>query len=84
MKDHETRGLTNKNSNSVKQISSEDSEYVFNVTTNDSDGEMPCKIGGVVVSAVIDSGSKYNLLSQSVWEQMKSSKVTVTNWKCSQ
>lgn len=54
-------------------------EYIFNVTSCDSDGEMQCEIGGVPVSVVIDSGSKYNLLSQSNWEQLKSSKVVVSN-----
>ncbi|XP_055590160.1 uncharacterized protein K02A2.6-like [Uranotaenia lowii] len=54
-------------------------EYIFNVTSGDNDGEMQCEIGGVTVSAVIDSGSKYNLLSQTNWDQLKSKNVKVSN-----
>lgn len=66
-------------SNTVKQITDEKIEYVFNVTTSDSDGEIQCEIGGVLVHAVIDSGSKYNLLSQKDWETLKTNKVRVSN-----
>ncbi|XP_065080271.1 uncharacterized protein LOC135703086 [Ochlerotatus camptorhynchus] len=69
----------NQGSNDVNQIVDTETEYVFNVTTTNNDGEVQCKIGGVAVSVVIDSGSKYNLLSESVWQQMKSSKVVVSN-----
>lgn len=65
--------------NVVKHIADEPVEYIFNVTTSDANGEMLCEIGGVTVSAVIDSGSKYNLLSQSNWEQLKLKKVVVSN-----
>ncbi|XP_062710656.1 uncharacterized protein K02A2.6-like [Aedes albopictus] len=63
----------------VKHIVDENTEYVFNVTTSDSDGEIPCEIGGVVMSAVIDSGSKHNLLCQDDWEKLKTNKVVVSN-----
>lgn len=66
-------------SSAVQNIADGRSEYIFNVTTIDSNGEMNCEIGGVNVIVVIDSGSKYNLLSQSAWEQMKSQKVAVFN-----
>lgn len=69
----------NQGSNDVNQIVDTETEYVFNVTTTNNDGEVQCEIGGVAVSVVIDSGSKYNLLSESVWQQMKSSKVVVSN-----
>lgn len=69
-------------SHTVKHIADsvdDNAEYIFNVISCDSNGEMRCEIGGVSVSAVIDSGSKYNLLSQSNWEQLKSDKVIVSN-----
>ncbi|XP_058814906.1 uncharacterized protein LOC131678679 [Topomyia yanbarensis] len=65
--------------NMVKQITNEHIEYIFNVTSSDSNHEMLCEIGGVAVLAVIDSGSKYNLLSQSNWEELKDKKVIVSN-----
>ncbi|XP_055615270.1 uncharacterized protein LOC129761559 [Toxorhynchites rutilus septentrionalis] len=73
---HEVR---NQGSSTVHQIVDTDTEYVFNVTTTDNDGEVQCEIGGVTISAVIDSGSKYNLLSEIIWQQMKSKKVVVNN-----
>lgn len=65
--------------NMVKHIADEQVEYIFNLTTPDSNGEVKCEIGGVPVSAVIDSGSRYNLLSQTNWEQLKDKKVIVSN-----
>lgn len=73
------QGPTKDDSNTVKHVVDENAEYVFNVTTCDSDGEVQCEIGGVVTSAVIDSGSKYNLLSKQDWEKLKSNKVIVSN-----
>ncbi|XP_055612518.1 uncharacterized protein K02A2.6-like [Uranotaenia lowii] len=70
-------------SHSVKHVVDETvdtgSEYIFNVTSSDSDCELQCQIGGVLVSAVIDSGSKYNILSQANWEHLKGKKVNVSN-----
>lgn len=66
-------------STTVNQIVDAETEYVFHVTTTNNDGEVQCEIGGVAASVVIDSGSKYNLLSESVWQQMKSNKVVVSN-----
>lgn len=63
----------------VKHIVDEHVEYVFHLTTPDGNGEVQCEIGGVSTYAVIDSGSKYNLLSQSNWEQLKDKKVIVSN-----
>ncbi|XP_055627355.1 uncharacterized protein LOC129769260 [Toxorhynchites rutilus septentrionalis] len=57
---HEAR---NQDSSTVHQIVDTDTEYVFNVTTTDNDGEVQCEIGGVTILAVIDSGSKYKLLA---------------------
>lgn len=66
-------------SSTVKHIADKDTEYVFNVTSSNDDGEMQCEVGGVGMCAVIDSGSKYNLLSQGDWEKLKAKKVVVSN-----
>lgn len=63
----------------VKHITNENEEYVFNVTTADDGSEIQCKIGGIDASAVIDSGSKYNLMSQATWKELKEKHVVVTN-----
>lgn len=54
-------------------------EYVFNVTTINDDSEIQGKIGGVTLTVVIDSGSKYNLLSEQTWAELKSKGVAVSN-----
>lgn len=63
----------------VKHISVENEEYVFNVTNKDDGSEVECSIGGIAVKGIIDSGSKYNLMSQVMWENLKKRKVKVTN-----
>lgn len=65
--------------NMVQHVTDKQVEYIFNVTTMESNGEVQCEVGGVMVSAVIDSGSKYNLLGQSIWEHLKNLKVIVSN-----
>lgn len=62
----------------VQQVASNET-YVFHLTTSDSNGEVRGEIGGVPIVAVIDSGSKYNLVSQHDWEYLKKNNVTVTN-----
>lgn len=64
---------------SVKHITVDKEEYVFNVTARDVGIEVRCKIGGIAASAIIDSGSKYNLMSQESWEDLKSKNVIVSN-----
>lgn len=56
-----------------------DDGYVFNVTTSDDSSKVKCDIGGIAVTAIIDSGSKYNLLSESIWKWLKSKSVVVSN-----
>lgn len=51
---------------------------MFLVLTDDG-SEVACEIGGVFVKAIIDSGSKYNLLSESIWENLKANGVAVSN-----
>lgn len=63
--------------NTIKHVVAE--EYIFNIITADNCSETLCKIGGVCVSAIIDSGSKYNLLNQAVWEKLKSKGAAVMN-----
>lgn len=67
-----------KTNSTIKNITA-DKEYVFNVTTGDDGSEVQCEIGGVAVSAIIDSGSKYNLLSEEIWNKLKSKAIVVSN-----
>lgn len=81
-KNNETKTeLTEEDNNeeSVKHITVDPEEYVFNITAKDDGIEVQCKIGGIATSAVIDSGSKYNLMSQQIWEDLKSRNVIVSN-----
>lgn len=70
----------------VKMIESYQSnikgDYIFCIDTNTalkSENEIDCKIGGVAVTATIDSGSKYNVIDVSDWEFLKSKLVNVSN-----
>lgn len=74
----------NKIDETVKMIESYQSnikgDYVFCITTNansKNENEIDCKIGGIVVTATIDSGSKYNVIDVKDWEFLKSKSVSV-------
>lgn len=54
----------------------EETEYILNVDDGSSD-TVDCKVGGVTLKMVVDSGSKRNLIPMKVWEKMKSQKVNV-------
>lgn len=79
-KPNEAKDESVKTENTIKQVTSND-DYVFNVTTGDDGSQTQCEIGGVAVTAIIDSGSKYNLLSETTWERLKSKAVVVLNQK---
>lgn len=59
-------------------VSDDDREidYVFKLG-DDSNDQVECKIGGVSVFMVIDSGTKRNLIPLKVWLKMKENKVKV-------
>lgn len=59
----------------------DDLNDVLCITTIGSDNEICCQIGGVQAKAIIDSGSKCNLIDESTWQNMKKSNVKVTNKK---
>lgn len=55
-------------------------EYIFCiVNTSINTNEIKCKIGGVVITVVIDSGSKYNIVDVNAWEFLKANNVIVGN-----
>nr|CAI5853465.1 unnamed protein product [Callosobruchus analis] len=73
------RGRHNRNSDKVNQIEDRDSEdmnYVFYV---DDDLEFECRIGGVDVKMLVDSGCKDNVITSKTWQEMKRRKVIVSN-----
>lgn len=45
----------------------------------DSDCNILCKVGGVPIEMIIDSGSKCNILKDETWNHLKASNVTVFN-----
>lgn len=77
-KSDDSRDSMDKSESMVKNITADD-DYVFNVTTGDDGSEVQCEIGGVKATAIIDSGSKYNLMSETTWKRLKSEAVAVTN-----
>ncbi|KAG7303117.1 hypothetical protein JYU34_013146 [Plutella xylostella] len=66
--------------NQVDQQSNErdpqEKMYVFHI---DDDVEFDCSIGGVKTKVLVDSGCKLNLLTESTWNNLKSSQVSIHN-----
>lgn len=68
-----------KDQGTVKHIVDKENEYVFNVTSNNDNSEMSAEIGGIATAVIIDSGSKYNLLSELTWANWKKANIVVSN-----
>lgn len=73
----------NKSEETVKLVESYQpnlkNEYIFCVeNSTKNDNEIGCKIGGVEMTVVIDSGSKFNIVGSDSWEFLKEKKVVVT------
>lgn len=70
--ENETVKLVNAYDSNVKD------EYIFCITSGKSDNEIGCKVGGVPINVVIDSGSKYNIMGHKTWEYLKEKKIVVS------
>lgn len=65
----------------MKEDSSDESPEdlpVYNVG-GDEDEVIQCRVGGVQIGMLIDSGSKHNLIDDTTWELMKLRDVQITN-----
>lgn len=66
-------------SSTVKMVDSNvKDEYIFCIG-NETSNEIDVKIGGIALTVVVDSGSKYNIVDSKTWEFLKANKVTVAN-----
>ncbi|XP_026746906.1 uncharacterized protein K02A2.6-like [Trichoplusia ni] len=54
----------------------EEVDYIFHL---DDDATVTCKIGGVVVEMLIDSGSKCNIITEKTWNYLKGHKIKAIN-----
>lgn len=52
----------------IDNITEEEVDYVFNIT---NDANIDCDIGGIKTKMLIDSGSKYNLITERTWKELK-------------
>ncbi|XP_030767526.1 uncharacterized protein K02A2.6-like [Sitophilus oryzae] len=64
------------NAHAIEENSEDEGDYVFHI---DQDDTLSCKIGGVNIDMLIDSGSKCNLLSLDAWQYLKRERVQVHN-----
>lgn len=62
----------------VNSSHSPEDEYIFCIG-NDSGNEITLKIGGVQLTVVLDSGSKFNVIDNKTWEFLKTNKIEVFN-----
>lgn len=57
-------------------METEEVEYVFHI---DDDDLIDCKIGGIGVKMIIDSGCRSNIITEETWKVLKARKVLVHN-----
>lgn len=60
----------------VDHVADEEIDYVFNI--ND-DANIECEVGGIKTTMLIDSGSKYNLITDTTWNTLKEKGVKCSN-----
>lgn len=71
----------------VRFLVEDDDEYVFGISDDDTSpeedydpgNEIQCTIGGVDTTALIDSGSKRNLMDEDKWKWFKSQRIVVVS-----
>lgn len=65
----------------VNQIADGQAEdkYIFCVSTTETCNDVKFKVGGVSVTGIIDSGSKYNLVDEKTWLRLKAENIEVSN-----
>lgn len=56
----------------------DDYEDIFMLTTPKESNSIWCKIGTIEVQAVVDSGSKYNIIDRDTWVKLKSMNIVTT------
>lgn len=64
-----------KHESAVQMIENSNYDDVFCVYTDDASNEVLCTVGGIGLKAIIDSGSKYNIMDQETWNQLKAANV---------
>lgn len=55
---------------------SDEVDYIFQIEGDDT---IKCVLGNVLIDMLIDSGSKYNIVSDVTWQTLKSKKILVEN-----
>ncbi|XP_055916386.1 uncharacterized protein LOC129949139 [Eupeodes corollae] len=77
--DRQTKKIKATESETIKLLDSTTKldEYIFCIGDSKAN-EISCKIGGVTITVVVDSGSKYNIIDGSNWDFLKANKVKVS------
>ncbi|XP_045452156.1 uncharacterized protein K02A2.6-like [Melitaea cinxia] len=57
----------------INNVTEEEVDYVFNIN---NDADIECDVGGIKTKMLIDSGSKYNLITDRTWTMLKEKGVT--------
>lgn len=61
------------------KIDDYEDEYVFMIRTQKDANQIWCKIGGIETPAIVDSGSKYNIVDRETWNDFKAKKIKVVS-----
>lgn len=75
----ESPEVKRKRAETVKLVTSDENEYVFCITEGEGSNVIECKIGNITTKAIVDSGSKFNLMDEKSWSDMKAKKILVSN-----
>lgn len=62
----------------VKYVSDSGTDsYIFCISSSGGENKICCVIGGISIEGIVDSGSKYNLMGQHLWEDLKAKRIVV-------
>ncbi|KAJ8913330.1 hypothetical protein NQ315_013301 [Exocentrus adspersus] len=59
-----------------RQPEQQEIDYIFHL---DDDEKVPCELGGVKLTMIIDSGSKNNIIDDKTWKMLKGKNIKVVN-----
>lgn len=77
-KKHRVNAISEMENDSEPEDTEVNENFVFAISNND-DEQIWCRVGGVSLEMMLDSGSKYNVIDEKAWNYLKENKAQLEN-----